>query len=965
MGLNNEELLVELKRQISAKVLGHENARMEFAAVTRIHHDTGLGMRTLKRLFGLERPPPNYFPFLGTRDVLARYGGYSGWAGWVQASTELALKVEKDSLKNPDGEEIKAAEETIAVPLLSKYPLPTGIGYPNTPFRNLNWFRRQDARIFFGRGKEIEQVLDYLHTPHRDEWICVYGQSGVGKSSFLHAGILPRLESYGRVKYVRYHRGDRLVDLAMEFWEVEGEEGVLILDQIEGVFMNGVASGWEEIRAVIDIWGQKRVANAKGPTCILSFRKEHFAEIDSVFNYLEVNYTRFFLRPLDANGIEEAITGLTLSESSVQKYQLTIEPSVPETILDLIAGDTESHIAPTLQIILTHLWEKATRDGKWPPFFSLDLVREHIKVRSHFLGDFIDESIEFVHETHSDWVKSGLVWSVLAFYISGRDTAGQRSMDELQKEFAHIRGIVLLIKMLQDRYMLTEPLEIGVGELRLAHDALGPLIRIRFNRSQAPGQIAYRLLENRSVVLGEEKEAGLLDEATLKRIEAGREGMRDLNDLEADLVNRSRLFIEKSNRNKRLRRTIEVAGAILLIGSVFLLIRLGTLNQEANEDLSRQMVTEAGNLLEQEVPEATEALNLINDVIKLGIDADEAYSLSLGFSRKFIFSHGPESILPYYKIIDQLPENDLRRGQFFTECTFVHWLARDYEQVAIDLEYADPKGGRLNLSGLDERTRKIACKRSFKIRLGTGNWDQLMARYYPRLIAVPPPDPKKVYPANISQLIQDTFWIAETEVTNLQLVVFLNLAKFSEEITDDQAKLEIERISRYSPDLINLGGRWAVKKGKEDYPANARSIWIDQYCDFMGLELPSAPEWEYAARGGPASEGFLYAGSDSLDLIANYRTIGEEDPQMEPVKQYRPNSLGLYDMNGNLRELIAWDSIDGPPESWDQRGRRTKGGGYRDFLHLKEYRVSETSDTGNMGFYLNSLGFRPILRKRD
>lgn len=69
--------------------------------------------------------------------------------------------------------------------------------------------------------------------------------------------------------------------------------------------------------------------------------------------------------------------------------------------------------------------------------------------------------------------------------------------------------------------------------------------------------------------------------------------------------------------------------------------------------------------------------------------------------------------------------------------------------------------------------------------------------------------------------------------------------------------------------------------------------------------LPTEAEWEFAARGGIHSEGYLYAGSDKLSQVGWY---GENSPDgAQPVGLKLPNELGLYDMSGNLWEWCEDD----------------------------------------------------------
>ena len=68
----------------------------------------------------------------------------------------------------------------------------------------------------------------------------------------------------------------------------------------------------------------------------------------------------------------------------------------------------------------------------------------------------------------------------------------------------------------------------------------------------------------------------------------------------------------------------------------------------------------------------------------------------------------------------------------------------------------------------------------------------------------------------------------------------------------------------------------------------------------MTFRLPTEAEWEYAARGGNKSNGYKYAGSDTVVNVA--WCVNNSLSMTHPVASLAPNELGLYDMSGNVWE---------------------------------------------------------------
>jgi formylglycine-generating enzyme required for sulfatase activity len=263
------------------------------------------------------------------------------------------------------------------------------------------------------------------------------------------------------------------------------------------------------------------------------------------------------------------------------------------------------------------------------------------------------------------------------------------------------------------------------------------------------------------------------------------------------------------------------------------------------------------------------------------------------------------------------------------------------------------------------------------------------------------------------------FWIDQTEVTNAQFARFVAATGYvtlAERPLDPKAYPDL-RGDQLAPSAIvfvgdrldnpSAGGWWRVVRGanwrhpegpessidgKDDHPV-VQIAYEDAlaYARWLGRDLPTEAEWEYAARGGLQSAAYTW-GDEPLDPKAPQANVWQGPfPQVDagadgykarsaPVGCFPANGYGLHDMAGNVWEwtkdwyrpnLDPADAADphGPsaadalyPATPDEQRRVIKGGSFLCadnfcFRYRPPAREAGPTDTGS-----DHVGFRTVLR---
>lgn len=114
-----------------------------------------------------------------------------------------------------------------------------------------------------------------------------------------------------------------------------------------------------------------------------------------------------------------------------------------------------------------------------------------------------------------------------------------------------------------------------------------------------------------------------------------------------------------------------------------------------------------------------------------------------------------------------------------------------------------------------------------------------------------------------------------------------------------------------NPSMSQLGGKYPVENVSWDDVQG----FITKLCEVTGKKyrLPSEAQWEYASRGGKNMDPWIFSGGNTPSALGWF--YSNSNSSIHEAGQKEPNSLGVYDMTGNVSEWVSdwfanYDSAD-------------------------------------------------------
>ena len=246
------------------------------------------------------------------------------------------------------------------------------------PYRGLLAYRESDAPFFFGRDREIKELMERISQAPTS--LCIVGNSGTGKSSLVFAGLIPQLRAQGWLIASMRPGRHPFSTLALSLLELSSDQSKeYLLKEVSNLaqrlekgklHINEILSnlGLDKARVSIFVDQAEELFSLHSTETITRFLQlfQHtHPQVLSLFT-LRADYisallsfpgslsfmqdAQYFLRAIQGEALAKVIS------EPAKRQGVSFESGLIERILNDLAGQKSS--LPLLAFSLMQLWEK-------------------------------------------------------------------------------------------------------------------------------------------------------------------------------------------------------------------------------------------------------------------------------------------------------------------------------------------------------------------------------------------------------------------------------------------------------------------------------------------------------------------------------------------------------------------------------------------------------------------------------
>ena len=750
-----------------------------------------------------------------------------------------------------------------------------GAARPEEPFKSLEYFRVEDSSIFFGRSAASRELHDKVVD---NRLMILYARSGAGKSSLLNAGLSPLLlrEAWQPV-YVRIQpfEADLVREIkqaifplsrapwpkVLEALSLHGflsyvsnkrqrtKELVIILDQFEQFLIS--LQNKDILQQFIEILRDCYEDQYLHVRFIISLKHENLGDLDEFEQYIPgFLQNRYNLRPMNEEEIKEAITG------PIQKVNPAI--SFEPALLDILVRELGKNVELThLQIVCSELYS-ARPEGE--NVITTALYHQLGRIEN-ILTTYLDKTLEPL-TGH----KHKVAWTILRELVSSEGANRVLRLPDFERAVEPDPSeIEDVLEYLVNNRLLRRDMDPQEKRYELAHDYLAEKISLRIGKEELENKRAQDMLQrelaNQRLLISQADPVEfkyLIDPAQLNFLRAH---IRFLTLDEAAL----KLLFESSLEHGHEvefwidqmpdRHTAARAAASAALANTQIATSLKT---GLDRDLQAEVLPvlwEAYKLPDRsQRQQAIDTLSILEDWLAPQEKSEIRWALRRVKARQMVQRIRPLRVTAVFGF------SLLFWFIFFIEHPVPgSWIT--IPEGSFDMGMNEDEAGKAYQACL-EVWEAWECDESFNIE---------------RLLEIS---------GRLADAWLPAYTILENEVTTAQyrLCIEADVCKEPDNWDDQQA-------------AVNDPVRWLTW-----YQAST-------YCSWLGGRLPTAAEWEKAARG---PENFLYPwGPDWIDNLANLEPAGKGDAQS--VLEYAEtdsSGYGIRNLAGNVREWTASRYLD-------------------------------------------------------